>query len=401
MTNPQSTFRQRLSRLRTDERGMTLVFMSVAFLAFIAASMLAIDVGLFMTARSQAQRAADAGALAGATALVFNDFDDRTETGPAVTSAVNTAASNSIVNGAPSVKPEDVTFPANPDTGQNDLVEVTVYRSSAEGRANPIATLMARTFGLNTFNIAATARAQAAPAGGATCVLPLTIPDKWDENQTGEWSPDDSFNIYETQGSNQNQGAPIVPPDVYVPPGYPGATGYKPHVDKGTILTLKFNNDNKLAPSWYNAWDLPGNVGGDDYREDIADCNPHLAKIGDLMIPENGNMVGPTKQGGDDLIALDPDAYWDDGCKCVKGSNARQSPRIKTVPLFDPVLYAEGQHTGKAKPELKIVNYLGFFVEEVNAGGEVIGRITPITGKIVKGAPTPTGAFAAAIVLVK
>ena len=50
--------------------------------------MLAIDVGMLMTARSQAQNSADAGALAGATALVYNDWDDRTATGPAVMNAL-------------------------------------------------------------------------------------------------------------------------------------------------------------------------------------------------------------------------------------------------------------------------------------------------------------------------
>jgi hypothetical protein len=119
------------------------------------------------------------------------------------------------------------------------------------------------------------------------------------------------------------------------------------------------------------------------------------------MTPENGNMVGPATQGGDDLIALDPGAYWHDGCKCVKGSAFRQSPRIKTVPLYDPVQYAEGQHTGKSKPDLIVVNYLGFFVEDVNGGGEIIGRVTPITGKYLSGAPNPSGSFAQAIMLVK
>ena len=47
-------------------------------MAFLSASMLAIDVGMLMTSRSQAQNSADAGALAGATALVFNNYDDRT-----------------------------------------------------------------------------------------------------------------------------------------------------------------------------------------------------------------------------------------------------------------------------------------------------------------------------------
>ena len=53
-------------------------------MGFLAATTLAIDVGMFMTARSQAQNAADAGALAGAVALAFNDYNDRTTTGPAV-----------------------------------------------------------------------------------------------------------------------------------------------------------------------------------------------------------------------------------------------------------------------------------------------------------------------------
>ena len=36
--------------------------------------MLAIDVGMLMTARSQAQNSADAGALAGAIALIYDDY---------------------------------------------------------------------------------------------------------------------------------------------------------------------------------------------------------------------------------------------------------------------------------------------------------------------------------------
>jgi hypothetical protein len=71
--------------------------------------------------------------------------------------------------------------------------------------------------------------------------------------------------------------------------------------------------------------------------------------------------------------------------------------------LYDPVKYTEGQHTGKSQPDLTVVNYLGFFVEEVNGGGEVIGRIAPITGRVTNpgaGGP-PIGGFAQAIMLVK
>ena len=72
----------RFQHLRRDERGMSFVWVGMGFMAFFAATTLAIDVGMFMTARSQAQNAADAGALAGATALVFDDYDDRSATRP-------------------------------------------------------------------------------------------------------------------------------------------------------------------------------------------------------------------------------------------------------------------------------------------------------------------------------
>ena len=390
-----STSRLR-SRLR-DERGISVLLITGGMFAFIASTMLAIDLGMVMTARTQAQRAADAGALAGATALVYNSFTDHTPAGPAVTAAINTAKTNQVAGEEPSVTAEDVTFPLNPVTNQNDLVEVKVWRSSV--RENPMSLFMAQVFGMDTANITATARATAAPAGAATCVLPVTIPDKWLEIQTPAWTPDDDFNIYATAGGKQNNGAPLPNPDVYIPPGYPGHTGYDADLDKGLRLVLKENNDNKVAPSMYNPWDIPGSVGGSDYEENISGCNPHLVDKGDKMIPENGNMQGPTTHGANELIEQDRDARWVDACKCVKYSQFRQSPRIRIMPLYDPVVYANDQKTGKSKPELKVVNYLGVFIEAV-VGGEIIGRVTPITAKPSSGIPG-AGTFAKAIMLVK
>ncbi len=402
MAIKHATMRDRLERLRTDETGMSFVFLSMTLMSFLAATMLAIDVGMFMNARTEAQRAADAGALAGATALVFDDFDDHSDGGPAVTSAISTAQANGVAHGTPSVLPIDVQFPMNPVTGRQDLVEVTVHRTAA--RANAIPTLIGQIFGHESGNITATATATAAPAGGAMCVLPFTIPDRWIEKQTGPWTPDDTFDMYEEKGNKQNSGAPLADPDIYIPPGTKEATGYDPERDKGLTIVLKNNNGGKVAPSFYNPWDLPGSVGGDDYRENISGCNPHLVELGNPMEPENGNMVGPTKQGGDDLINQDPGAHWDDDCNCVMGSDPKfkgRSPRVRIAPLYDPSLYASGQQTGKSQPDLKVVNYLGFFIEEVTGGGEITGRITPITGLVVAGSPTPVGAFAQAIMLVK
>ena len=68
---------RRLRTLRHNERGMVLVFVAVGFLGCFAVATLAIDIGMFMVARSQAQTSADAGALAAAVSLLFDNWDDR------------------------------------------------------------------------------------------------------------------------------------------------------------------------------------------------------------------------------------------------------------------------------------------------------------------------------------
>ena len=105
------------ARLR-DERGMTLVMVATGLVAFLSATMLAVDVGMLMVARTEAQSSADAGALAGAVALAFDDYNDRSATGPAVRNAIATATAtdNGMMNRQVSVLPEDVTFPVHSDT---------------------------------------------------------------------------------------------------------------------------------------------------------------------------------------------------------------------------------------------------------------------------------------------
>jgi Putative Flp pilus-assembly TadE/G-like len=378
---------------------MSLVFVGLGFMAMFAATTLAIDVGELMTARTQAQTSADAGALAGATALALNSYTDRSATGPAVTSAINTAKTNVVMGQAPSVTPPDVTFPLDPTTGQNDRISVTVYRTQARG--NAVGTLIGRVFGVATSDISATAVAATLYANDMGCVLPLTIPDRWTEKQTGPWDPTDTFDMYDSKGNLLSNPDVYVPPGD-VPPGDPLPTGYS-YADTGLELVLKANNGSKVAPSLYNPWDLPGSVGGDDYRDNISGCNANMVETGQMMAPENGNMTGPTKQGTDGLVALDPNAYWDTGCNCVKGSDTIKypngSPRIRAVPLYNPVVYAKGQQSGKSGPQLEVVNYLGFFIESATGGGDVTGRITPILGHWNKNGPSATGGFARVVML--
>jgi hypothetical protein len=394
----------RLRKLARNEEGFSLVFVATGFLAFLAVSMLAIDVGMLMTSRAQAQNSADASALAGATALVFDNWDDRTPSGPAVQNALTAARANQVMSGTVAIAPADVQFLTDP-AGISDRVKSTVYRDAAHG--NPMSTLIAQYFGIATVDISATATAEASSANSETCVLPFTVPDKWTEKSDGTgtadgpWDPSKTYDQWYTKGSNQNGGVALPNPDVYVPPGQTGYTGYDPVADKGLELVLKSNNQNKVSPSIYNPWDLPGSTGGNDYRNNIAHCNSAIVSIGDFLVPETGNMVGPTQSGTTDLIAQDPNAYWDTSCNCVKGSAYGKSPRIGIVPLYNPTVYADGQQSGKSQPQLQVTNYLGFFIESVTSGGDVMGRITPVGGIYLANLGPSTGAFPKVIRLVQ
>jgi len=362
----------------------------------LTATTLAIDIGMFMNSRSEAQNAADAGALAGAVALAYNSYTDRTPGGPAVQSAINTAKTNLVNRGAVSILPSDVTFPLDPN-GQPNRVAVQVFRTAA--RSNPVSTLMGRLFGVNQVDVVAEATAEASAANAETCIKPFTIPDRWTEKQTGPWDPEDTFDLYESKNKE------LANKDVYVPlKPYPDPntdyTGYNMDRDRGLQITLKANNQSKVSPSFYNPWALPGRGGADDYREDIENCNTSVIPIGALMDAEPGNMVGPTKQGTEGLVDKDPNARWDTTCKCVKDSAFRISPRVVVIPVYDPVYYETGKQNG-SNASLKIANYIGFFIEEMT-GNEVTGRITPVGG-VFKGdaGPAPNGAFPVVIRLVK
>lgn len=374
------------SRLR-DERGMTLVMVAVGLVAFLSATMLAVDVGMLMVARTEAQNAADAGALAGAVALGFDDYDDRSATGPAVTNAIaaGSAAENGVINSNASVMVEDVTFP------QIDQIRVRVQRSAA--RQNPIAMFFAPMFGVDTVDVGAEATAQVSPANAMTCVKPFTVPDKWVEMQTPPWDPTDTFDVVD------NKNNPLANPDIYVPLGTEGYTGYNAERDRGTLITLKAANGTNVYPSIYFPYAMGGVSGADEYEANIANCNTMIMGFGDMLLAEPGNMVGPTSSGIETLIGRDPSAYWDTHNNRVV-STMSPSPRVVAIPLFDPVFYDTGKQNGR-NADFKAVNYMGFFIEEMQ-GNEVKGRITPIGGILTgNGGPAPVGAFPIAIVLVK
>ena len=386
----------RVRRLRRDESGMTYVFIGMGLMAFLSATMLAIDVGMLMTARNQAQNSADAGALAGATALVFDSYDDRSATGPAVTSARSAATLNQVMASNVSVNVEDVQFPTDP-SGEPNRVQVFVRRTASRG--NAVSNLIAGYFGMPTSDIGAVATAEASLANAATCVKPWAIPDKWREVQNPEWDETDQYDVFQRNGQ-QVTGTRLANPDVYIGPESADYTGFRSNrtgPDFGRQITLKVGNPNMaISASHFYPISLPGGEGGSWYEENIAGCWPGTMEIGDRVPVEPGNMVGPTGHGTDVLINRDPSAYWDNAQRRVVSSYAR-SPRIIVIPAFDPDEYERSRTHGNV--DIVVSNLLAFFVERMN-GNDVVGRLVPFTG-LRRGTDIPSGAFLRTIRLVQ
>ncbi|HSM03991.1 MAG TPA: pilus assembly protein TadG-related protein [Longimicrobiales bacterium] len=433
---------RRPRRLLGDERGSVAVMVAVTMTAMLAVLALGIDLGGLFNARSEAQRAADAAALAGASAfLEVSQSAVRTE---ATRRAIDYATSNEIRHEP--VRAEDVSVWVDTDSA-------TV---TAAVRRDGISTWFARIFGVDEVNVSAQATAWAGTSGAAQCVKPFAVPDLWEEttdDQNGNrlwdegehWSYDpesgDRYERYSGAGSdwdetgygshwrdgevddngrrhNRDYGRRITvkvtdPHDAYVPsfflpwvlPEDPDQLecGENPGGGNGGGLGGGDGDvDDDLPPGQGNGllkWrekrdelgvgggggppDDPGNGGGggrDDgggrgaaqYRQNICSCNNSVIDLDTEYMVEPGNMVGPTFQGVQKLIEMDPGAYWDDRTNSVVSEWGMDSPRVVTVALFDP-----GEINKPGRQYLRFNNFARVFIEEQ------ADRRDPVTGRFL------------------
>lgn len=342
-----------LGRLGAEERGSALAFAALAFLGILGMLALAIDLGMLYETRGQAQRTADAAALAGAGALVDYGNDPGVED-RAYEYAEEYVDENPVRGELASLEPGDV------DVDLDEWhVTVTVHRTVE--RENPVSTLFGRIIGKGTVDVRAIATAEAAEAGGVKCLLPLAIPDRWvDANDDGLYDEDDG--------------------DFYIPWPEENFTGYHSGDIGEEILIKPFQGDgSQMNASWYYPWRPPGQSGAADYRENIMNCVDEelVYEFGDEVDTEPGNMAGPTRQGFEDLIDQDPDAHWDSGNQCVtRGDRCIfDSPRIRPAPMFDP---REAPDPGSQPFTFR--NFSNVFVERVEGKGNVYVRFLGLAG---------------------
>src|SRR5687768_6182026 len=170
-----------------SERGAILVQVGVAILALTAFLLFVVDYGALWVSRNQAQNAADSGALAGAIALAFDDWDDRADSGPAKQAARAFALANDVFGEDADVDmdtdirfypDEPAAFPA--DCADDSCIRVDVYRNQT--RDNPLPTVFGLLVGLDEQGVRATATAQVVVANASECLKPWGVADKWAEH---------------------------------------------------------------------------------------------------------------------------------------------------------------------------------------------------------------------------
>ena len=168
MLNPSIPSGRGLPLPRRRERGITIAMLAVFIVVLFIISALAIDIGVLYTARTSAQHAADAAALAGA----FTFVNSPNAADPALlakNAAINIAGQNSILGQSVTIAPADVSV----DTG-NRRVTVTVSRLAGSG----ITTFFARIIGISSVDVQTRATAEAGSnASGGYCIKPIYIPN--------------------------------------------------------------------------------------------------------------------------------------------------------------------------------------------------------------------------------
>jgi hypothetical protein len=356
-----------------------MILVAVSIAALFSFAVIAIDGSIMQTTKTELQNGADAAALAGAMEYAITGGNETL----AKDMAVKFAAYNMAVETVHTpidILPADVEI----DTDQK-TVTVTTYRTQDHG--DPLRTYFLKIFDigrLNLVDVRARATAEVFDVCDVQCVKPWAVPDRWDDTSGPNPGKYDTGDPFDDLNGNyvRDAGEPYTDKDgngVYTPPEFydPLLTGYNAPGDVGTTITLKVGNPNQaIEPGHFFPIDLPPLhkgiapiTGGDAYREWIRTCAPYNVGPGDSLQIEPGNMVGPTSQGMADLIAQDPDAYWD-GTQVV--SDFGRSPRIVLVPFFIPI-----SNEGSGRNNVIVSKVGAFFLEEMS-GGDVVGRFIKV-----------------------
>lgn len=418
---------------RNTQRGAIIIQVAVSLLVLMSFMVFVLDYGVLWVARGQAQNAADAGALAGAVSRAYDEFANPPAAGGVTELAARSVAASHMIFGQPvPASTLNVTYNCPPGVTGGGCVQVDVFRNGVNGSAS-LPVFFGPLLNITQQGTQATATAQAISANAVNCLKPWAVMDKWIDAQDSPW----------TQAS-------IYTPslgDSYVPP-YPGltTTGFSNKdangnpIDAGRQMILKMQNPGPMSPNvaqwgagWALALDLPPPPGPKNpYERNITGCttatvsiaaqnetclggpNPSIGCVNVEPGAMGGGGGGPTLNGVQSIIDTDPTAFWDSSANSIANSAATGlSPRVVPLALVDPHQYVTQPNANGNNGIVKIVNFVGFFVEGICPNGNnspsfsivampsgpgqcqsgaVIGRLVSFPGEFIVGGQAPTSA---------
>ena len=389
---------------RRSDRGSTLVLMAVMLFAMLALGALAIDLASLRSARSEAQRAADAIALAGAAAFRDYPWTNALTVDSASKWAIDIARQNKVRTDTIDVRNETsqtTTYGwGQVRVVQTNQVTLNVIPDSQKVRAwvrhAGVGTFFGGMLGLPYGHVQAMATAWATTEGPVVnCLKPFVIPDMWYESDktTQDMDGDDYMDPITTNPGNEQDGEswkyephegdyyepfdpsvtnPTRPQTGYGSPlrsgqGYPG--------DVGLPLLLKpqtgGGNTNPAAERMGNAfWVLDYDPNANTREEIEGGCA--TASIGDPVPYDNGSRTGPVRQGIDHLVQQDPGATWNPVTRQVEGSaweNWTESPRVVIIGLIDPIYWTATSSNTKPDAGSVFTNFARMFLLPNNPTG--------------------------------
>ncbi len=359
---------------RKSQRGATILMVAASLVVILLLAGLAIDLVTFYLGRSEAQRAADAGALAGAQQFVLSGFTSGGVTqGTVTTLATNaaTAAAEQNKVGGQALTASNITVPT-PDYSRAGNPLITVQISKA------LPTFFMSIFGVSTVTVGTTATAEAYNPGGstgsgptfcATCLKPFLLPncDPVHTTPTNSVCP-----------GGGNYGYFINPDGTVANPGlYP--TGIV-----GEPWTL---HTDQVASHWYEiAFDC--SQSGSNFATDVQYCNTSVFNCGSTLCALDGKKVGKNDHPLSCLIT------YNNGCSpqgapstdsitvnssgsppftitagsgnpfFAAGTTIAQSASVVTVPLFD------GHDISSGGATVTVVGYLQVFIQGITHQGQ-------------------------------
>jgi putative Flp pilus-assembly TadE/G-like protein len=292
---------------RKNERGVTIVLVAISLVALLGLAALAIDIATLYVAHGEAQRAADAAALAGAKMIASSGYtsaptslapgDICQTSGPGAPAAANrlaeAVAAQNLIAGQPAAVQTITcdTTPANPQ------IAVTIRRTG-------LPTFFGRVWGSAANSVTATAVAEAYNPSGSTApiqvksVKPWLIPNCDPTNGApGDCAAGGRF-VDNNTGAIQNNGS-FVGKTITLTPVTPliGPTGPIVRTTPPPHRTLDYYRAsvpmNPPAPVCPSTAGSCGQVGSDDYHDNIACASTFQFSCGQTVGLGQTVTVGP------------------------------------------------------------------------------------------------------------